>query len=114
MENQSYNVNFGGTPERIDAASVSTAFFPLLGVQAQLGRVFLPEEGQPGRDHAVLLSQGLWRRRFGSDPSIPGRKLIMNGDSYVIVGVLPAGFGLPRDAELWTPLVFSPYELESQ
>ena len=64
MEDQSYNVNFSGTPERIDAASVSTSFFTLLGVQAQLGRVFLPEEGEPGRDHAVLLSAGLWRRRF--------------------------------------------------
>jgi predicted permease len=103
----SFNINISGTPERIDSAVVSSSFFPLLGVQAQLGRVFLPEEGQAGREHVVLLGDGLWRRRFGADPAIPGRKVVMNGQSYLIVGVLPRDFQLPLEAEVWTPLVFS-------
>jgi putative ABC transport system permease protein len=79
----------------------------MLGVQAELGRVFLPEEGRAGREQVVLLSDGLWRRRFGADRGVTGRKLVMNGQSYLIVGVLPPGFQLPEDAEVWTPLVFS-------
>src|SRR3984893_8172072 len=107
----SFNINIAGTPERIDSAVVSTSFFPLLGVQAQLGRVFLPEEGQAGRERVVLLSDGLWRRRFGADPAISGRKLVMNGQSYLVVGVLPRDFQLPLEAEVWTPLVFSADDL---
>ncbi|MBI3665941.1 MAG: ABC transporter permease [Acidobacteria bacterium] len=111
ISNESYNINVSGTPERVEAAVVSTSFFPLLGVQAQLGRVFLPEEGRPGQERVVLLSDGLWRRRFGADAAAPGRKLIMNGQSYIIVGVMPRWFQLPREAEMWTPLVFSPDDL---
>jgi predicted permease len=111
ISSNSFNINLSGTPERIDSAVVSTSFFPLLGVQAQLGRVFLPEEGQPGRDRVVLLSDGLWRRRFGADPAISGRKLVMNGQSYLVVGVLPRDFQLPLEAEVWTPLVFSADDL---
>ncbi len=106
ISSASFNINISGTPERIDSAVVSTSFFPMLGVQAEIGRVFLPEEGQAGREHVVLLSDGLWRRRFGADPAAAGRKLVMNGQSYVIVGVLPRDFQLPSDAEVWTPLVF--------
>ena len=111
ISSTSFNINITGTPERIDSAVVSTSFFPLLGVQAQLGRVFLPEEGQPGRDRVVLLSDGLWRRRFGADPAISGRKLVMNGQSYLVVGVLPRDFQLPLESEVWTPLVFSADDL---
>jgi predicted permease len=111
ISSDSFNINISGTPERIDSAVVSTSFFPLLGVQAQLGRVFLPEEGQPGRQHVVLLGDGLWRRRFGADTAISGRKLVMNGQSYLIVGVLPRDFHLPLEAEVWTPLVFSSDDL---
>jgi putative ABC transport system permease protein len=111
ISSDSFNINISGAPERIESAVVSASFFPLLGVQAQLGRVFLPEEGQPGRQHVVLLSDGLWRRRFGGDPAISGRKLVMNGQSYLIVGVLPHDFQLPLEAEVWTPLVFSADDL---
>ncbi|HTQ55801.1 MAG TPA: ABC transporter permease [Bryobacteraceae bacterium] len=107
----SFNINIGGVPERIEAGVVSAAFFPLLGIQAQLGRVFLPEEGRPGREHVVLLSDGLWRRRFGADPGVIGRTLILNGQSNQVVGVLPPGFDMPHDAEVWMPLVFKPADL---
>jgi putative ABC transport system permease protein len=111
IDSQSYNVNISGTPERIESGVVSTSFFGLLGVQAQVGRVFLPEEGRPGQDGVVLLSDGLWRRRFGADRNVTARKLIMNGRSYSIVGVLPPAFDMPAESDVWTPLVFSPNDL---
>ena len=111
IDGASFNINIGGAPERIDAAMVSASFFPLLGVQAQVGRVFLPEEGRACHEHVVLLSDGLWRRRFGAERGVLGRKLIMNGQSNEIVGVMPPGFEMPRDAEVWMPLVFSAADL---
>jgi putative ABC transport system permease protein len=75
IDQASVNINIGGRPERVEAGVVSTSFFPLLGVQAQLGRVFLPEEGRAGHEHVLLLSDGLWRRRFGADRGVLGRKL---------------------------------------
>ena len=111
IDMDSYNINIGGRPERIDAGRVSVSFFPLLGVEAQLGRVFLPEEGLAGRDRVVLLSDGLWRRRFGGDRGVLGRKLVMNGRACEIVGVLPRGFDMPHEAEVWTPLVFTAADL---
>jgi len=111
ISNGSYNINTTGSPDRVNAAIVSVSFFPLLGVQAQVGRVFLPEEGRPGQEQVVLLSDGLWRQRFGADPSVPGRKLIMNGQSYRITGVMPAWFEFPLETDVWTPLVFSANDL---
>ena len=111
IDDASYNINIGGLPERIQAAVVSVDFFRLLGVAAQLGRVFLPEEGRAGHEHVVLLSDGLWRRRFGADRAVLGRKLIMNGQSSEIIGVLPPRFEMPREAEVWTPLAFSAADL---
>ena len=108
---ESVNINIGGRPERVEAGVVSTSFFPLLGVQAQLGRVFLPEEGRAGHEHVLLLSDGLWRRRFGADRGVLGRKLVIDGASFEIVGVLRPGFQMPRDAEVWGPLVFAASDL---
>jgi len=101
------NVSAGGVPERVEAALVSPSFFPLLGVEAQRGRVFLSEEDQPGRDNVVLLGDGLWRRRFGADPNVVGRKLTISGRSFLVVGILPPGFRYPAEAEIWAPLAFS-------
>jgi predicted permease len=111
IDEVSYNININANPERVEAARVSPSFFPMLGVQATVGRVFLQEEGQPGREFVALLSDALWRRRFGADHSVVGRNLTMNGQSYQIVGVLPRGFQLPTDAEIWTPIVFTKDDL---
>jgi predicted permease len=111
IDDRSYNVNISGTPERVRSGVVSTSFFPLLGVEAQVGRVFLPEEEHPGQEWVVLLSDALWRRRFGADRNVTSRKLIMNGRSYSIIGVLPRGFDMPSESDVWTPLVFSPSDL---
>jgi predicted permease len=111
ISSASFNITFGSTPERIEAALVTPDLFRLLGARVQKGRVFLPEEGRVGRDNVVLLGDGLWRRRFGADPHVVGRKLLMNGRPYTVVGVLERGFQFPRDAEVWTPLAFSAADL---
>jgi putative ABC transport system permease protein len=107
----SFNVTVQANPERIEGAVVSPSLFAILGVQARLGRVFTSEEAQPGRDNVLLLSYGLWQRRFGSDPAIIGRTLVANSKPYVIVGVLPPGFDYPEQAEMWAPLAFTAMDL---
>ncbi len=94
-----------GTPERITGEYVSQSYFSLLGIHAALGRTFRPEEDQvPQRDAVVVLSDGAWRRRFGGDPSVVGRKIQLDGRAYTIIGVGPAGFhGLTDQAEVWVP-----------
>ncbi len=108
-----YNISgsAGGVPERVEGAAVSPSLFPMLGVQSQIGRVFLNEEEQPGRDAVCLISHGLWQRRFGADRDLPGRTLVVNGRSFQVVGVLPAWFQYPAEAEMWTPLAFTPEAL---
>jgi len=104
LTGDSFNVTAGGLPERVEGAEVSVSLFPMLGVQAERGRVFLPEEEQAGRDNVVLLSDALWRRRFGADPNLVGRKLPINGRSFQVVGILPPDFSSPRIAifgRLW-------------
>ncbi|HEV3471346.1 MAG TPA: ABC transporter permease [Pyrinomonadaceae bacterium] len=108
IANQSFALTGAGEPERIDGRRVSASLFPLLGVEPLLGRVFLPEEDQPGAGRAVILSHGLWQRRFGSDPNITGKALTLNGESHTVVGVMPAHFRFPaREDELWVPIAFT-------
>ncbi|MEJ7813445.1 MAG: ABC transporter permease [Gemmatimonadaceae bacterium] len=95
-----------GDPQRLDGARVSGLFFRTLGIAPLRGRALLPEEDEPGRNKVVVLSYGLWQRLFGGEPSAVGKKMLLNGESYDIVGVMPAGFRgfFTRGAELWTPL----------
>ena len=95
--------------ESLRSAVVSTNYFDVLGVTAQIGRTFVTGEGQSGQDHVLILSYQLWQRRFGSDPSIIGRTVRLNRENYNVIGVMPASFrlmGFP--SELWTPLVVAP------
>jgi len=85
------------TPEHIDGARVSSTFFSLLGATAMAGRLFLPEEDQPGKPPVVILSNGFWQRHFGADQEIIGRTLTLNGNPFTIVGVMPAGFSLSKE-----------------
>ncbi|HKP85676.1 MAG TPA: ABC transporter permease, partial [Blastocatellia bacterium] len=82
--------------------------FTTLGFVAEQGRIFLEEEDRPGKNHVVVLSHGLWERRFGSDPAILDQQLMMNGESYTVVGVMPAAFEFNSGDELWAPLGFTP------
>jgi predicted permease len=105
-----WNINLTGQgePERVQGRLVSAGFFPTLGFVAALGRVFLEEEDLPGKNHVVVLSHGLWQRRFGSDPAILDRQLTLNGENYTVIGVMPADFEFNSGDELWTPLGFTP------
>jgi putative ABC transport system permease protein len=90
------NLTEMGKPEQIDQAQVTPNLLDTLGVQPALGRAFSEAEGQPGGRLAAILSDGLWRRKFGADPNIIGRGISLNQESYTIVGVLPAGSHFPR------------------
>lgn len=94
-----------GEPERIPGAAVSANFFALLGVRPALGRTFLPEDDRVAGRPVVILSHEFWRNRFGSDPGIVGRGIALDGKSYEVVGVAPAGFNYPPGNRLWVPLM---------
>src|SRR5215216_42090 len=93
----SFNFTGQGTPEHIEGARVSSSLFPLLGSEAKLGRVFLPEEDEKGKPLTVILSNGFWQRRFGSDPEVIGKALTLNDKNFTIVGVMPAEFSLNKE-----------------
>jgi putative ABC transport system permease protein len=94
----------GGEPSEIRIASVSTSMFWLLGVQPVAGRTFLPDEADIAQDRVVILSSGLWQRRFGPDTRLAGQRVTLDGDSYTVVGVVASEQALPRDVEIWRPL----------
>jgi putative ABC transport system permease protein len=96
-----HNVTDLDNPERLSCAATSGNFFDTLGVRPLLGRGFTVEEEQAGREPAVVLSHALWRQRYGADPSILGRKLLLDGQPFTVVGVMPADFNFPKGAALW-------------
>jgi putative ABC transport system permease protein len=111
VADQSFNLTGVGDPERLDGKRVSANLFGLLGVEPLFGRGFLPEDDQPGAGRVVVLSHGLWQRRFGADPKVVGRSLDLNGQSYSVVGVMPPSFQFPsREDELWVPIAFTQRE----
>jgi putative ABC transport system permease protein len=112
MYSQDFNLAGTDTPENVTGARVGGDFFALLGVQPALGRVFLPEEDQPGRGQVAVLSDGLWRRRFGGDPGVVGKEIRLDGRIYTVVGVLPASLDFTLFQEqLWVPAAFTPERL---
>ena len=105
-----FNLSGRDEPERVQGLTVSASFLPLLGAQVQLGRTFLPEEEQIGRDKVVVLSDPLWRRRFGEDPSLVGQKIDIEGEPHTVVGILAPSFHifrvLNRPLDIYVPLTF--------
>jgi len=99
-----------GEPEELPAIRASANLFRLLQAVPALGRGLLAEDETPGRDRVAILSHALWARRFGSDPATVGRSILLDGEPYTVVGVMPAGFRFPNDptVAVWTPLGFSP------
>jgi putative ABC transport system permease protein len=100
-DNFAYNSD--GNSQTIRGAYVTPAFFQVAKARPLLGRVFLSEEYQSGRGPVVVLSNRLWKRRFGADPSCIGRTLQLNGRSFTIIGVMPSAFEFPSGADLWVP-----------
>jgi putative ABC transport system permease protein len=95
----------GSLPESVRGVRVSPSFFSMLGIDFALGRGFRADEEMPGHDQVVVLSTGLWKRRFGSNPDILGQRLRIDGRPFTVIGVLPADFCfLQPDFELWMPL----------
>jgi putative ABC transport system permease protein len=97
-----------GTAERVPVALVTTGLLPLLGVAPSRGRWFTAGEDAPGEDHVVILSHGLWNRRFGADPEIVGKELLLDNERYRVVGVMPPTFSFEADVEMFVPLGFTP------
>jgi putative ABC transport system permease protein len=101
------NLTGVGEPERVRNTEVTAGFFRLLGVEAALGRAFLPEEEQAGRGQVAVLGHSLWQRRFGADPKIVGATISLDEKAYTVIGVMPERFDFPKPVELWTPLALS-------
>ncbi len=101
----------GRSPERLINAAVSWQFFDAFLAKPILGRTFRPEEDVPDANHAVVLSHTTWKKRFGGDPNIVGRKLTLNQQQYEVIGVMGPEFGWPNQADVWTPLALNPARL---
>jgi predicted permease len=105
------NYTGAGTPEQLRNGQVSADYFRLAGIPVSLGRTFTREEDLPNGPHVVILSQGLWKRRFGSDPAVIGRTMQLSGDPYVIIGVMnetPKARVLEPNPEVWTSFQLDP------
>ncbi|HEX8128492.1 MAG TPA: ABC transporter permease [Pyrinomonadaceae bacterium] len=113
----SFSLTDGNVPEKIDGALCSAGFFPVMGTQAALGRTFAAGEDKPGSANVVVISDSLWKRRFGADPNIIDKTVTLTGQKYSIIGVMPPGFDFPQASavpdlgftahtEAWAPLPF--------
>jgi len=103
----SFNVGGKERPEAIQGARVAPGFFSILRVHPLLGRTFSPEEDRPGQGHVVVLGNTLWRDHFGTDPGIVGRNIVLDGETYNVIGVMPSKFKFPDWAQLWVPLAWT-------
>jgi putative ABC transport system permease protein len=91
----------GAEPERVPRAGVTSGFFNVLGVQPAIGRSFVAEDDQPGTQTVAIISDGLWKRRFGSDPGIIGKQVQISARPITIIGVMPPGFEMPEQTQIW-------------
>ncbi|HTQ87159.1 MAG TPA: ABC transporter permease [Candidatus Solibacter sp.] len=122
LETADFVLTRAGEPEQLHGARVSANLFTMLGVRPQIGRSFLPEEEEPGRDREVMISDAVWTRRFHRDPSLIGRAITLDGAPWTVVGVLPADFhfpksevglvSFPRSADVFRPLAFKRDEID--
>jgi putative ABC transport system permease protein len=107
-----FNLTGDPRPEKVIAYGVSAGFFPLLGVEPELGRAFLPEEDEPGANKVAVLSHRFWLSRFGGDREIIGKEILLDGEKHKVIGVTPAKFQFIKDfIDLWVPMALPPHEL---
>jgi len=103
--NSGMSLTGAGEPLRVPVASVSGAFFPTLGIKAEIGRPLLPADDRPGTNHVVVLSHRLWRSRFGGDRALVGRTVRLDGAPFTVAGVMPPELAFPdREVGIWAPL----------
>ncbi|MGO9268945.1 MAG: ADOP family duplicated permease [Terriglobia bacterium] len=109
---QQFDLTGSAQPERVSGVRVSANLLPILGASAALGRTFTGDENQAGRDTVTLLSDALWRRRFGADPSLIGKTISLDGSPHTVVGIVPRGFRFSTDGsdspDVWVPIAFHP------
>jgi len=105
----SFNLTGDGEPERVAARKVTQNFFPLLGIQPLIGRVFSPDEDTVGANKVAILSYALWQSRYGGKQEVLNSNIQLNGEKYTVIGVMPAGFQfMDKDERLWVPLALPP------
>ena len=110
--NRSFNLTGSGEALRVEGEQVSASLFSLLKVNATLGRIFTAEDDQPAGRHVVVIGNGLWKSRFASDATILGKSILLDGESYSVIGVMPQNFHFPDpDDQLWVPLALTPQDL---
>jgi putative ABC transport system permease protein len=114
FESTSFILTGAGDPAKLDGARVAAGFVDTLGIAPSLGRPFLPDEDRPGAGRVAILGHGLWQRRFGSDPALVGRTIMLGGVAYTVVGVMPQGFSFPNRSEIWTAMALGDDELKSR
>ena len=100
----SLNLTGREQPEALQGAAVSAEFFSTLQVQPMLGRAFTPDEDQQGKNHVVILTYGLWKSRFAANPNIAGQSVNLDGQPYIVAGVMGPKFRFPGWAQYWTPM----------
>src|SRR6185436_19047241 len=105
VETVSRNLTGSEEPERVAAAKVSTEFFNILGVEPLLGRTIAPNEQGPNGERVLVISYGLWQRRFGGDKAVLGRKVSLDDEPFTIVGVMPPQFRF-EESQAWFPFPF--------
>ena len=98
------NLTGNGEPERLHGLRVSSGWFRALAVNPVIGRAFSSSEDSPGAGQSAVLSYGLWKRRFGGDPGLIGKSIVLSGNSYTVVGVMPSDFRFSPEADLWVPM----------
>jgi putative ABC transport system permease protein len=109
-----FNVATDERPQQIQAALMTPGFFQMTGTPMLMGRDFLPEEGEVGKDHVVIMSHRIWSQYFGADHQIIGQQIRMNGEPYTVIGVAPAGMRDRQPSQLWLPLSFKPEQINHQ
>jgi putative ABC transport system permease protein len=97
-----------GNPERLPGFRITSGFFEALNARPALGRTFVRDDETFGRHQVVIISDGLWRRRFDANPSVIGRAVMVDGEPYQIVGVMPPRFAFPDGCQIWAPVAFDP------
>jgi putative ABC transport system permease protein len=126
MEGWRMNLTGGGEPESVVGLRASASLFSLLGARLAVGRAFLPEEDRAGAERVVVISHGLWQRRYGVDPKLTGQKITLNNEAYTVIGVTAPDFQFPRRGEipsyfhvtakpdLYLPTAFTPEQMNNR
>jgi predicted permease len=115
VDQRNFNLTGDGNPEHVTAYGTTANFFPLLGVQPLLGRLFLEQDDSPQANKVAILSHRLWQTRYGADRGIVGKEILLNSEKYTVVGVMPAGFQfIESDVRLWVPIAFDQDDLNNR